>query len=105
MCFRAHYNFDFLVRGGGGAVGIGLGLFILVVILIAPSSRAFLVACMTAASAWMVSWAPFSFIILAILLAAPVAGIYLIKTWPVHVEPENPMAKYRREAPVDDGEF
>jgi hypothetical protein len=73
-------------------------------ILIAPSSRAFLVANLSATAEWMVKWAPFSFILLAILLAAPVVGFYLMKTWPVHVEPENPMAKYRREAPVDDAD-
>lgn len=85
-------------------MGIGLGLFILVVILIAPQSRAFLVACLTSASEWMTHWAPFSFILVALLIAAPIVGIYLMKTWPVHVEPENPMAKYRREAPVDEGD-
>jgi hypothetical protein len=78
-------------------VVIGLFLFILIFILMAPGSQAFLGASMTGASKWMVSWAPFSFLLLAILLVAPVAAIYLIKTWPVHVEPENPMAKYRRE--------
>jgi hypothetical protein len=85
-------------------VGIGIGLFVLVMILIAPASRAFLVANVSASADWMAKWAPFSFILLALLLAAPVVGIYLMKTWPVHVEPENPMAKYRREAPVDDGD-
>ena len=85
-------------------MGIGVVLFVLVMILIAPASRAFLGTCVAGFSAWMVHWAPFSFVILAILMAAPVVGIYLIKTWPVHVEPENPMTKYRREAPVDEGE-
>jgi hypothetical protein len=36
---------------------------------------------------------------------APIVAIYLIKTWPVHVEPENPMAKYRRGDDVVDDEF
>ena len=85
-------------------MGIGLGLFVLVMILIAPASRTFLIANATASGEWMVKWAPFSFIVLLILLAAPVVGIYLMKTWPAHVEPENPMAKYRREAPVDEGD-
>ena len=83
---------------------IGACLFVLIMILIAPATRAFLIASLTGASEWMVSWAPFSFILLAILLAAPIAAIYVIKTWPVHVEPENPMSKYRREAPADDSD-
>jgi hypothetical protein len=70
--------------------------------MIAPASRAFIVASLSGVADWMVSWAPFSFLLLAILLVAPIAAIYLIKTWPVHVEPENPMAKYRREDVVDD---
>lgn len=79
---------------------LGAGLFVLIMILIAPASRVFLVACLTSALAWMHSWAPFSFVLLAILAVSPFAAIYLIKTWPVHVEPENPMSKYRREAPA-----
>jgi hypothetical protein len=73
-------------------------LFVLVFILVAPATRAFIFASLAHASTWMISWAPFSFLLLGILLVAPLAAIYLMKTWPVHVEPENPMAKYRREA-------
>jgi hypothetical protein len=83
---------------------IGSLLFVLTFVLIAPASRAFIVTSLTGVSTWMVSWAPFSFLLLMILLAAPIVAVYLIKTWPVHVEPENPMAKYRRE-PVDEDQF
>jgi hypothetical protein len=79
-------------------VVIGLFLFILIFVLMAPGSQAFLGASMSGASKWMAAWAPISFFLLALLFVAPIAAIYLIKTWPVHVEPENPMAKYRREA-------
>jgi hypothetical protein len=30
------------------------------------------------------------------------AGLYIIQTWPAHVEPESPMAKYRRETPMEE---
>jgi hypothetical protein len=82
---------------------LGACLFALVFVLIAPPSRAFLLASLTGASTWMLAWAPFSFILVAIGVAAPLVGLYVIKTWPVHVEPENPMAKYRRD-PLDDSE-
>jgi len=82
---------------------IGACLFVLIFLLISPPSRAFLLASMTGTSAWIASWAPFSYILLAIAAVAPIVGIYIIKSWPVHVEPENPMAKYRRE-PVDEGD-
>lgn len=83
---------------------IGSVLFVLTFVLIAPASRAFIFASLGGVADWMVSWAPFSFLLLTILLVAPVAAIYLIKTWPVHVEPENPMAKYRRQD-VDEDQF
>ena len=82
---------------------LGSILFGLIFILISPSSRAFLQAAWSGGSAWLTSWAPMSFILVAILLAAPIAAIVLIRTWPVHVEPENPMAKYRRD-PMDEVE-
>jgi hypothetical protein len=69
--------------------------------LIAPKSRAFLAANLDSVGGFMMSWAPFSFVLAAIILAAPFVSIYLIKTWPAKVEPENPMAKYRRD-PLDD---
>jgi predicted membrane protein len=82
---------------------LGLCLFVLVFILLAPASRAMLAASANGFAAWLISWAPFSFILLAIMIAMPIVAVYLIKTWPVHVEPENPMAKYRRGA-MDDGD-
>jgi len=69
--------------------------------MIAPPSRAFVLSSLAGGAAWITHWAPFSFILLAILVAAPVVSIIIVRTWPVHVEPENPMAKYRRD-PLDD---
>ena len=80
---------------------LGIFAFVLVFILIAPATRTFLVSCLTGVCAWLVSWAPFSFILLLILLAAPIVAIHLIKTWPEHQEPENPMAKYRNDVIED----
>ena len=80
---------------------LGCILFALTFVVIAPPSRAFLSAALAGGGEWLVSWAPFSFILVAILVAAPIVAIYLIRTWPVHVEPPNPMAKYRSD-PLDD---
>jgi hypothetical protein len=80
---------------------LGAGLFGLVFVLISPASRAFLMASIAAASNWMTAWAPVSFILVSVAIAAPLIAIHLIRSWPVHVEPENPMAKYRRD-PLDD---
>ena len=81
---------------------LGAVLFILFFVLITPQSRIFLLGLATAAGVWIADWAPFSYILLLILLAAPFLGMHLVRTWPVRVEEENPMAKYRREMPLDD---
>ena len=46
---------------------------------------------------WFVAWAPFSFIILALALAAPIAALMLMVKWPKVPEPENPLAKYKND--------
>ena len=83
-------------------MSLGLILFILFFLLILPESRAFLVASTTSAGAWITAWAPVSYLLLLILVAATFAAIYLMRTWPEKVEPENPMAKYRKEMPCDE---
>ncbi len=81
---------------------IGLVLFVLFFVLIAPQSRAFLLGLAAGAGAFITDWAPFSYILLLILVAAPFAGMYVVHTWPKRVDPGNPMAKYRNEAPCDE---
>jgi hypothetical protein len=73
--------------------------------MLTPATRNFVLGSGAAAAAWMVAWAPLSYVIVLILIAAPIVSIALIRTWPVHVEPENPMAKYRRDPLEDPDEF
>ncbi len=81
---------------------LGSALFALFFLLLAPGPRAFMVASLASGSAWLWSWAPLSFILVAIVIAAPIIAIHMIRSWPAHVEPENPMAKYRREPVYED---
>jgi hypothetical protein len=81
---------------------LGAFLFILFFVLIAPQSQHFLLGLATGASAWITDWAPLSYFLLLILVVAPIAGIHMIRSWPERVDPENPMAKYRREMPLDE---
>ena len=83
-------------------VYLGLVLFVLVFALITPQSQAFLHDSTTSLGAWIAAWAPLSYLLLLILLAAPFAGVHLIRSWPKRVEPENPMAKHRKELPLDE---
>jgi hypothetical protein len=81
---------------------LGLIGFILVFALAAPQSQAFLLGLLNGASTWIAAWAPISYILLLILLLAPFAGMHIVRTWPVRVDEENPMAKYRKENPLEE---
>ena len=81
---------------------LGAILFMLIFVLLAPQSRAFLASLLAGLTTFMTAWAPFSYLLAGIVLAALFAGIYVIHSWPQHVEPESPMAKYRRELPVEE---
>ena len=81
---------------------LGTILFTVVVLLIAPQSRLFIMACLANASGFIDHFAPFSYILMMGLVVATFGFVYVLKSWPKSEEPENPMAKYRREDPVDD---
>lgn len=80
----------------------GATLFAVVFILIAPQSRAFLAGVLTKTGESLNAWAPISYIALALLIAAPIASVFIVRSWPAREEPENPMAKYKREAPFEE---
>jgi hypothetical protein len=81
---------------------LGTVLFTVVVLLVAPQSRFFIMARVATAGSFIDHWAPFSYILMLLLVAATFAAMYVMKSWPKTEEPENPMAKYRRQDPVDD---
>jgi hypothetical protein len=81
---------------------LGAILFVLIFALLTPQTHAFLDATVTGIMSFITSWAPFSYILLLVLVGCLFAGLYVIQSWPAHVEPENPMAKYRREAPIEE---
>jgi len=76
-------------------------LFTVAMLMLLPATNAVLTGRLGTFGAWLGAWAPFSYLIVALVLAAPVAAIQMMLSWPKHVEPENPMAKYRRESPPD----
>lgn len=84
---------------------LGLFLFLLTFVLITPPCRAYLGTVGLGVSTFLTAYAPFSYLLLMILISAVIIGFYLLHTWPKRVEPENPMAKYRREAEAVDPEF
>lgn len=78
--------------------GIFLGAFL----LIAPQTREFLFSHLTSAGEQIHAWAPFSYIGVMLILIAPLASIYLVQKWPAKPEPEDPMAKYKKDIPFED---
>jgi hypothetical protein len=72
-------------------------LFVIFFLMIAPKSRALIELWTADAGKWFVAWAPFSFIILALAIAAPIAALMLMVKWPKVQEPENPLAKYKND--------
>ena len=77
-------------------------LFLLVFVLIAPQSRSYLGLCLASAGKWISAWSPFSYILLLMLPIAGLASVYIVQKWPERIEPESPMAKYRKEIPFED---
>lgn len=78
--------------------GIFLGAFL----MIAPQSREFLVSHVTSAGEQIHAWAPFSYVAVMLFLIAPFASMYLVQKWPEKPEPEDPMAKYKKDIPFED---
>ena len=74
---------------------VGCILFGLIFLAITATSTGSLGARMGQMATWVHAWAPFSYILLLILLAAPVVSFKIMHSWPKHVEPEDPMARYR----------
>ena len=74
---------------------IGAVLFALIFILLKSSVRQAIGASLASGADWIVSAAPFSFIVVILVLMAPIASFILMKRWPKVQEPENPMARYK----------
>ena len=73
-------------------------LFGLVIMLIAPSTRSRLGGVLGAWAEWMMNYQILAGTFMAVLVAAGIASVIIVRNAPVRVEPPNPMAKYRQEA-------
>ena len=51
---------------------------------------------------WISKYQPFSFLVVLVVLAAPIVCVWMIRSAPERVEPPNPMAHYRLEEEADD---
>jgi hypothetical protein len=75
--------------------------FLIAFLMIAPKSRALIEKWMGSAGEWVTAWAPLSYLIVGLVIAAPVMALLLMIKWPKPVEPENPLARYKHEDVVE----
>jgi len=71
--------------------------FLIFFLLIAPKSRALLTGWMGDAGNWVVNWAPLSYLVVLLVIMAPIAAALLMIKWPKPAEPENPLSRYKHE--------
>ena len=81
---------------------LNTALFALVLLLIAPSTRSRIGAAMSGIVEWISKYQPFSFLVVLVVLAAPIVCVWMIRSAPERVEPPTPIAHYRLEEETDD---
>jgi hypothetical protein len=75
--------------------------FLIFFLLIAPKSRALLFGWVGDGATWVTAWAPVSYVIIGLVVAAPLAAVLLMMKGPKRVEPQNPLARYKHEDVLD----
>ena len=74
---------------------LGTLLFALFFLLLAPASRAMLGCILAGAGDWIDKWAPYSYVLLAVVVIVPIIAAVVVIKWPAPPEPENPLARYK----------
>ena len=77
---------------------IGCILFGLFFLVMSSQQNGSLQARIEGTALWLHAWAPFSYVIIALVLISPVIMMKIMNSWPKREEPVDPMAKYRKEA-------
>jgi len=79
----------------------GAVLFLVFFLLIAPKTRGIIMGMLGHSGDWLNQYAPFSYLVLAVIGAAGILALTLMVRWPKIPEPENPLAKYKRDDLAD----
>lgn len=74
---------------------LGIGLFVLIFAMLTPTSRAVVERALSGAAEWTAKYAPFSYLVLATVLIAPIVAAIVVMNKKAPPEPENPLAKYK----------
>jgi hypothetical protein len=70
--------------------------FLLIFALMIPQIKEPLFRNLGLSGDWFARYAPFSYIVLAMFVAAAIAATILMIKWPGVQEPEDPLAKYKK---------
>ena len=81
----------------------GAVIFAIMMLMIGPTTRHLLTGHLGAFGEWLGSAVVLIFVARAAVRRL-IAAMQMTSTWPKHVEPEDPLARYRREAPPADSE-
>ena len=81
---------------------LGIGLFVLIFMMLMPATRTMLDHSLTGTGEWLVKYAPFSYLLLAVILIVPVIATIVVMSKPNPPEPENPLARYKAEDVLED---
>jgi hypothetical protein len=84
---------------------LGCILFGMIFLFLNPKVREMITSRLGMSTEWISGCAPFSYIVIGLLFMAPLVGFIVLKTAPKIEEPENPLAKYKREAAMLDDTF
>ena len=79
----------------------GASLFLVFFLLIAPKTRAIISGMLGQSGDWISHYAPFSYVVLMVVAAAGLFSLTLMVRWPKVPEPENPLAKFKRDDLAD----
>ena len=79
---------------------LGTILFALFFLFLSSKSRAFIGGAFCAAGDLLDKYAPYSYIVLAIVVLVPTLVALLLIKWPQPAEPENPLARYKNAQDV-----
>ena len=80
---------------------LGAILFLVFFLLIAPQTRGMITGMLGESGDWISHYAPFSYILLSLIAAAGIFSLNLMLRWPKIPEPDNPLAKYKRDELAD----
>ena len=74
---------------------LGPIIFLVFFLLIAPKTRAMISGMLGNSGDWITHYAPFSYVVLALLVVAGFVSMNLMVKWPKTPEPDNPLARYK----------